>query len=244
MGRRTRKRVKMVLPIRLAGSDIHGGPVNLLAYTLDISRSGARVGGVKANFNVGEIVTIHYKTRKSKFCVCWIGESGTPRTEQIGISYLAPEEDLWKLELPEEELDDFQVPLIQRILRRYQQRPDERRKDERFPVVGKVYIGRPQGEGGVLASVVDLSLSGCCIETPHRFIKGSTVKLIMKVMNREIEALGVIRVVEPERGIGVQFLAASNTDTSNLDRVVAQLKTDLGIEPSLADASESLLGIS
>ena len=244
MGRRTRKRVKMVLPIRLAGTDSYGRQVNQLAYTTDISRSGARVAGVKSEFDVGEVVTVHYKLRKAKFCVCWIGESGTPRTEQIGVSYLTPEEDLWKLELPEEELDDFQVPHVQRILRRYEPRPNERRREERYPVLGKVYVGRPQGEGGVLATVVDLSQSGCCIETPHRFVKGSTVKLMMKVKNREIEALGVIRVVEPERGIGVQFLAASNTDTNNLDRVVAQLRAELRACPSLADSYETLLGIS
>jgi len=244
MGRRTRKRVKMVLPIRLVGTDSHGRQVNQLAYTTDISRSGARVAGVKTMFDVGEVVTVHYKLRKAKFCVCWVGESGTPRTEQIGVSYLTPEEDLWKLELPEEELDDFHVPHVQRILRRYEPRPHERRRQERFPVIGKVYIGRPQGESGVLATVIDLSLGGCCIETPHRFAKGSTVKLMMKVKNLEVEALGVIRVVEPERGIGVQFLAASNTDTHNLDRVVAQLRSELNPASALSDASETLLGMS
>ncbi len=109
MGRRAKARFKMVLPVRISGTDAAGKNFNLLAYTLDISAGGGRVGGITVQPAAGSTITVQYKQQRARFRVAWVGQPNTPKAEQIGIEYLADEKYIW-IDLPNEEfLDDFSV---------------------------------------------------------------------------------------------------------------------------------------
>ena len=105
MGRRKKPRFKMVLPFRLAVNDADGRPLQLLAYTLDISAGGARLAGIRVPLNIGDTLHGQYKQAKARFRVVWVGEPGEKGDRQVGIQYLAGEKSIW-VELPEEDFCD------------------------------------------------------------------------------------------------------------------------------------------
>lgn len=98
----------MVLPIRVWGTDSAGKAFNALAYTLDISPSGARLCGMRVPLALGEAVTVQYKQKRALFKVAWVGQPGKKTAEQVGIQTLEPDKHIW-LDLPGSEtfVDDF-----------------------------------------------------------------------------------------------------------------------------------------
>lgn len=104
---RTRKRIKMVLPIRVWGTDASGKPFVSLAHTLDVTPGGARIGGFTTPVTQGERIGITRGMKKAHFRVCWIGVEGTPNANQIGVQLLEVEKDIWGLRLPEAEPDEY-----------------------------------------------------------------------------------------------------------------------------------------
>lgn len=105
MGERKALRVKMVLPVRVSGTDNEGTPFSFLAHTLDFSRSGARLGGIRHALQVGETVTLEYKLRQARFAVRWVGPLGTRSEHQAGVQSLEPENFLW-LNVPQQNYTD------------------------------------------------------------------------------------------------------------------------------------------
>ena len=108
MGERRKPRIKMVVPVRVWGMDSSGKPFNVLGYTLNVSTSGARIGGVKVAIGVGDAVTVQYKQKKALFKVAWIGRPGDKTEDQIGVALLEPEQKIWsEIEQPSRFVDDF-----------------------------------------------------------------------------------------------------------------------------------------
>lgn len=108
MGQRKKPRVKMVVPIRLWGTDSAGNPFNILAHTLNVSASGARVGGVRVGMAVGEAITLQYKQLRALFKVVWIGRPGDKTEQQIGLQLLEQDKQVWaELDDKGTYLDDF-----------------------------------------------------------------------------------------------------------------------------------------
>ncbi len=103
----------MVLPVRISGTDAAGKSFNLLAYTLDISTGGARVGGITVQPAAGATVNVQYKQQRARFRVAWVGQPSTGKAEQIGIEYLPDEKYIW-IDLPSEDfLDEYKAPAEQ-----------------------------------------------------------------------------------------------------------------------------------
>jgi putative methionine-R-sulfoxide reductase with GAF domain len=91
VGERKEDRVKMILPVHLSGKDSEGAPYSLLVHTLDFSRLGARLGGIRQPLRVGETVTLEYKHKRAQFAVRWVGMPGTRTEQQVGVELLGPE---------------------------------------------------------------------------------------------------------------------------------------------------------
>lgn len=105
--KRHRKRIKMVLPIRVWGTDANGKPFVCLSHTLDVTPHGARIGGFSAVVSPGERVGITRGMQKAHFRVAWVGQRGSPTEDQIGVQLLELDKDIWGLKLPEAEPDDY-----------------------------------------------------------------------------------------------------------------------------------------
>ena len=85
----------MVAPIRVWGNDSTGKVFNVLAHTLDVSTSGARIGGIRVALGVGDAVTIQYRQQKALYKVAWIGRPGDKTQDQLGVVLLEPERQIW-----------------------------------------------------------------------------------------------------------------------------------------------------
>jgi hypothetical protein len=97
----------MVLPIRVWGTDEAGKPFVCLAHTLDVTPKGARIGSFSAMVKTGERIGITRGTKKAHFRVAWIGQASTPTEEQIGVELIDAKEDIWGLQLPGPEPDEY-----------------------------------------------------------------------------------------------------------------------------------------
>jgi len=91
--RRTHKRTKMVLPVKVS---IRNGTE--LAYTMDITAGGARLGGVRAQLKPGEVISLTRGSQKAKFRIVWVQQLATSEFH-AGIEALQPNERFWGVDL-------------------------------------------------------------------------------------------------------------------------------------------------
>jgi hypothetical protein len=91
--RRTNPRRKMVLPVKISGTEGAG-----LAYTMDITSGGARLGGVRATLEAGQTVSLTRNGRKANFKVVWVRQIN-PSEIQVGIEAQQGMENFWGVDL-------------------------------------------------------------------------------------------------------------------------------------------------
>jgi len=86
----------MILPVKvLIGEASH------LAHTVDISHAGARIGGIRAQLQLGMIVELQRGPRKARFFIRWIQEL-SPTEVRIGIESQEPQDKFWGVDLTNE----------------------------------------------------------------------------------------------------------------------------------------------
>jgi len=81
-------------------------------------------------------------------------------------------------------------------------------------------------ESGAQASGVtsDISLGGCFICTSKPLALKARVRITLSRKGQSIEALGVVRIVKPRIGMGVEFIDVEQRDTALLARWIDQLR--------------------
>lgn len=104
--KKTRRNPRIPKNIRVIvkGVDRNGHPFVQSSYTVDISKSGARLEGLGYLTGPGETIEVKRPWRgKARFRVIWIGQIGLEQSNQIGISSLEEDNDIWGTKLPESE---------------------------------------------------------------------------------------------------------------------------------------------
>lgn len=96
--RRRLERVKAVLPVRVSGNNDSADGFSDLVHTLDISSSGARLGAVRRQFEVGTQIVLQYRQHKAEFRVVWIRPLGAGGELQVGLEADVQRRDLWGLQ--------------------------------------------------------------------------------------------------------------------------------------------------
>ena len=81
----------------VSGVDPSGNAFSQSAYSLDISRGGARLDGVGFLTAPGMTVEVKRGWKKAQFRVVWVGELGTHRAGQVGLRCLEPGKNIWGL---------------------------------------------------------------------------------------------------------------------------------------------------
>jgi len=95
-------RTKMVLPLRFwPGDGSVQGAVPQLAHTLDISPIGGRLGGLRNPLQSGQTIMLQRGKNRTQFRVIWTKQLG-PGEIQAGVEAVAPEQNVWGVELPYE----------------------------------------------------------------------------------------------------------------------------------------------
>jgi PilZ domain len=93
-------RTKMVLPVKVCiDKDTH------LAHTIDITPTGARLGALRQQLQVGTIVTLQRGSKKAKFRIAWVRQLAATEVH-AGIEALEPQEEFWGVSLSNREYED------------------------------------------------------------------------------------------------------------------------------------------
>jgi c-di-GMP-binding flagellar brake protein YcgR len=86
----------------------------------------------------------------------------------------------------------------------------------------------------------DLTLGGCYLELSSPFPVSSRVTLSMRAAGVEVQTQGVVRVMHPEKGMGVEFIQATAGERVAVEKFLAVLSANRTILPELLVAPEGL----
>jgi len=215
MIRRRQPRIKGVLPVRIWGIDHSGKTFSEHTCTATISVAGASLLGVHASLSKGDIIDLQYRNRQARFRVVWIVPARTAQERHIGLECVNPEKGFWPASPPSEDPD---------ALHKQHDSRDGRRLQTRFPVSGTAYVSRVGVGKMTPATVGDISLNGCYLQTSRPDYVGRRVKVWIRIGHSELEALGVVRNHDPRIAMGIEFTFMSNADRQTLDRLIAGLR--------------------
>ena len=88
--------------------------------------------------------------------------------------------------------------------------------------------------------LTDLSLGGCYLETASPFPVRTRIILSMKVVGVAFRADGVVLVMHPEQGMGIEFTRTTGPQREDLERFIHALTNSHGALPELLVEPEGL----
>lgn len=88
--------------------------------------------------------------------------------------------------------------------------------------------------------LTDLSLGGCYVEMPSPFPARTDVVLSMRVGDAELRASGVVRVMYPEQGMGIEFTRKTMNQRRQVEKFINTLASSAGAVPQLMVEPEGL----
>ncbi len=92
----------------------------------------------------------------------------------------------------------------------------------------------------VRCQLTDLSLGGCYLETTSPFPTSTRVTLAMRAAEVELKAEGVVRIMHPDRGMGVEFTQATAEHRTLLEKFLSVLTENRDLLPDLLVEPEGL----
>jgi hypothetical protein len=222
MGRRSQPRNNIEVPVRIFGTDSHGQVFSEKVSTVNVSRKGARLVGVRPNLGLDEIVGLTHGANRVHFRVKWIGEPGTPRAGHLGLLNIAPEKPLWDLPLPADSVDDYDPVAV------------DNRKHTRYRCQNSIEIHVQEG-ASFWGSVADLSLGGCYVEIPIPLELGKRLKVGIWFGQTKVWAEARVAHRTPGMGVGLMFTQISDQDLDQIRRFLASL-SPIARKPRRPDA--------
>jgi hypothetical protein len=207
MGQRRELRTETKLPVRIFGTDAAGKMFSENVSTLDISREGARLGGLQAQIKPGEIVGITHGANKSRFTVKWVGLPGTPQAGQVGLQNLSPEKEIWQVTVPKLAVDTYaRKPAV----------GSDRRQAPRMKCSTSIQL-HPDGHAApIWGKALDLSDGGCFVEMTMPLPRGTRVKITLWLNQLKLSLTGKVVNSRPGFGVGIQFTEILPRDADQL----------------------------
>jgi len=206
MGQRREPRKDLQVPVRVFGTDADGRPFSENISTINVSREGAKLTGLRAKIKPGEVIGMAYGANKGRFAVRWTGGAGTPLEGQAGVQNVAPQKPFWDFPLPAAGIDEYGRHA----------RGSERRKHPRLKCVNSVEL-YPEGDSAkVWGKASDLSVGGCFVEMPMPLREGTKLKVVLWIKDEKLVAKGKVVSSRPGFGIGIQFMEVTPEDTARL----------------------------
>lgn len=234
MPARTEPRQHQESPVRIFGMDEGGHAVNVSAWTVDVSRHGARIKGVHDWSAPGDTVGVRHGAEKARFKIVWVGQDGTPHQGQIGLLCVEAGKYIWGVAAPQataavapgKMTGMFRLPDEARApigLAPAAPVANNRRKDARYKASGGAKVHEIGAAASQWATLHDLSLGGCYVETTAPLPPTSTVELTVHVNDIQITAKGSVTVCHKLVGMGVKFMEMSPLNRTRLEQVMATL---------------------
>jgi hypothetical protein len=204
IGKRREPRKEITVAVRIFGTDRGGQTFSEKVSTVDVSRQGVRLSGVEARPQIDEIVGVTYGKSKAHFRVKWVGEAGTPRAGQMGLSNVAPEKVFWDFDLPSATVDSDGGSV------------KERRKSARLKCASSAEVYPAGVVAPIRTRTSDLSIGGCFLEMSTPIPKKTLVRIALWVKDAKLWANGEVITSTPGFGIGVKFTEIAPDDRRQL----------------------------
>jgi len=88
--------------------------------------------------------------------------------------------------------------------------------------------------------LTDLSLGGCYLEVTSPFPVSTRVTLAMRAKDLEMKAEGVVRVMHPEKGMGVEFIQGKPEHRESIEKLLSLLAESDSAQPEVLVEPEGL----
>jgi DNA-binding response OmpR family regulator len=92
----------------------------------------------------------------------------------------------------------------------------------------------------VRCQLTDLSLGGCYLDISAPFPVSTRVTLSMRAAGAELRAGGVVRVMHPDKGMGVEFFQTTSEHRQAVEKFLSMLTQNRGVLPELLVEPEGL----
>jgi c-di-GMP-binding flagellar brake protein YcgR len=97
-----------------------------------------------------------------------------------------------------------------------------------------------QDDPPIRCQLTDLSLGGCYLELSSPFPPSTRVTLSMRAADVEVRAQGVVRVMHPDMGMGVEFTQATPEHRDAVEKFLRMLSENRSLQPELLVEPEGL----
>jgi c-di-GMP-binding flagellar brake protein YcgR len=97
-----------------------------------------------------------------------------------------------------------------------------------------------QDDPPIRCQLTDLSLGGCYLEIASPFPASSRVALSMRAGGVEVRAQGVVRVMHPDKGMGIEFTQATAEHRAAVEKFLGVLHENRNLLPELLVEPEGL----
>lgn len=97
-----------------------------------------------------------------------------------------------------------------------------------------------QDDPPIRCQLTDLSLGGCYLEISSPFPVATRVTLSMRAAGIEIRVQGTVRVMHPDKGMGVEFTQATSEHRSAVEKFLGVLHENRAVMPELLVQPEGL----
>ena len=218
--KRRQKRVRAALPVRTWFSGEDGKPVPHAACTLDVTPTGARLTGVRAQTETGAVLTVERGRSKARFRIIWVGETGTSSEGHLGIECLDAGKWNWDVQLPAAgSADDAEFEPV-RVAE------DERRKPPpRYSCLGTVELRRDAANAEPMRGQLrDINQLGCFVRVSPPPVLNAHVRLVVLTAEGvNLRARGVVHRVDGASGVFIRFTEIHRQDKPVLKHLIANL---------------------
>ena len=218
MGKQREPRHAIRIPVRIFGTDADGQIFSENVQSFDISNQGARLDGIKTRLKPGEIIGVSQGQKKTRYCIQWVGQLGTPTAGQVGLVSVTQDKSIWDAPLATIGPDSFVEPgpIGDRRKLPDRRQASDRRGTARLKCVISVQL-QPSGQAApIWGKAVDMSMGGCFIEMPIPLQKGTKLTIGIWIKESKLQAVGRVVSSRPGFGIGVQFTEMSELDAALL----------------------------
>jgi len=217
-------RIHAALPVRVAWAESEQA-IKQIAYTLDVSPKGARLGGVKGLKSPGQVIVVRRNTDEARFRVIWIGRPRTPEEGQIGIECVESDKVIWDVDFAQAE-EDFQPMGTASSGSAHLWKPasQTQAKPTDYSCPGSAKVWADEADTRTEAWLTRIGFSGCELETAARLPLNSPLVLQLHIGETELTVKGARREKDIA-GAWIEFTHIRRGDRTILQGLMARLSS-------------------
>ena len=207
-------RIHTALPVRVNWAESEQA-INQIAYTLDVSRKGARLAGVTGLKGPGQLIVVRRNMGEARFRVVWIGRPRSPQEGQVGIECVEPDKTIWDIDFAKAQ-EDFES--VGTASSGSAARPVD------CSCSGTVKVWAEEfGSQCIEARLTAIGLSRCRIECATPLLRNCQLLFQLRIGETQLTIKGILHEEDVASGAWVEFTHIRRGDRRILQSLVVQL---------------------